>query len=130
VSEVRPLVLHDAPCDEGWDDDVHGRVAWRTLWSADRTPTEALTAGVAELAPGDRLAPHRHSPPELYYVLAGEGVVTMEDAEHDVRAGTAVFIPGDARHGIRNTGPGPLRFLYAFAVDAFGEVEYRYDTAP
>jgi quercetin dioxygenase-like cupin family protein len=60
-------------------------------------------------------------------VLEGRGVVTLEGAEHAVSRGSAVFIPADAEHGIRNTGPEPLRFLYAFPVDAFGDVEYRFN---
>jgi len=43
-----------------------------------------------------------------------------------VPAGTAVFIPGDAEHGIRDTGAGVLRFLHAFAVQSFTEVEHRW----
>ena len=41
-------------------------------------------------------------------------------------AGSAVFIPGDAEHGIRNTVEGTLRFVYAFATDAIDDVVYRF----
>ena len=109
-----------------WDDPVKGRVGWRTLFSADQTPTEALTAGVADLQPGGWLGLHRHTPPEIYYVLEGSGIVTLDGVEHPVAAGAAVFIPGDCEHGISNAGAAPLRFLYAFAVDSFAEVEYRF----
>ncbi len=111
---------------DGWDDPVKGRVGWRTLFSADQTPTQALTAGIAELQPGGWLGLHRHTPPEIYYVLEGSGIVTLDGVEHPVAAGTAVFIPGNCEHGISNAGAAPLRFLYAFAVDSFGEVEYRF----
>src|SRR5688500_3341619 len=125
---TRPLVVHERNLDcAGWDDPVNGRVAWRTLFSGDVTPTEALTCGIAELEPGGWLGLHRHAPAEIYYVLEGRGVVTLEGAEHAVSRGSAVFIPADAEHGIRNTGPEPLRFLYAFPVDAFGDVEYRFN---
>jgi oxalate decarboxylase/phosphoglucose isomerase-like protein (cupin superfamily) len=43
-----------------------------------------------------------------------------------VTAGSAVFVPGDAEHGIRNTGEGPLRFVYAFATDAVDDVVSRF----
>ena len=78
---------------------------WRTLLSADRTPTEALTMGVAELAPGTAHdpPPHRHAQPEAYYVLEGEGVVTISGEEHRVGAGSAVFIPGGAVHCVLNS---------------------------
>jgi quercetin dioxygenase-like cupin family protein len=127
VRPTRPLVVreHDLKRD-GWDDPQKGRVAWRTLFSGDLTETEALTCGVAELERDGWLGLHRHSPAEIYYVLEGSGIVTLDGAEHAVSAGSAVFIPGDAEHGIRNNGPGLLRFLYAFPVDAFGDVEYRF----
>ena len=124
---TRPLVIRDQDVGrDGWDDPQKGRVSWRTLFSGDQTATEALTCGVAELERDGWLGLHRHSPAEIYYVLEGRGTVTLEGAELAVSAGSAVFIPGDAEHGIRNTGFGLLRFLYAFPVDAFGDVEYRF----
>ena len=124
MANSNPVILQEAGCEEGWDDEQHGRVQWRTLFSAERTPTEALTAGVAEIGPGDQLKVHRHAPAELYYLLAGEGVVTIEGMEYPVRTNTAVFIPGNAPHGLRNTGQTTLRFFYVLAVNSFGEVEY------
>jgi quercetin dioxygenase-like cupin family protein len=127
MSSTEALVLTtEELAEDGWDDPVKGRVAWRTLFSGDVTPTEGLTAGVAELPPGGWLGLHRHTPPEIYYVLEGSGIVSLDGAERRVTAGAAVFIPADCEHGIRNDGTAPLRFLYAFAVDAFGEVEYRF----
>ena len=114
---------------EGWDDPVKGRIGWRTLFSGDTTPTEALTAGVAEVEPGGWLGLHRHTPAEIYFVLEGQGVVTLDGVEREVHAGSAVFIPGDCAHGIRNPHPRPLRLLYVFAVDSFAEVEYRFSEA-
>ncbi len=37
-----------------------------------------------------------------------------------------MFIPGDAEHGIRNTGGGTLRFVYAFATGSIDDVVYRF----
>lgn len=127
MPEVQPVVVHESQCEEErWEPPAPGTVRWRTLLSADRTPTSALTVGVAEIAPGgeDRLRLHRHGPPEIYYVVAGEGRVSIDGAEHEVRAGSAVFVPGDAWHAVRNTGSQPLRLLYTFPVDAFADVEY------
>jgi quercetin dioxygenase-like cupin family protein len=124
---VRAVVVRpeQAPT-EGWDDD-RGRLSWATLFSADRTPTEALTLGLATVPPGGFLAPHRHDPAEIYVVVAGRGILTLGRDEREVETGTAVFVPGDVRHGIRAAGTDPLRFLYAFAVDGFDQVEYRFD---
>jgi quercetin dioxygenase-like cupin family protein len=111
---------------ESWDDPVKGHIAWRTLFSGGLTPTDGLTAGIAEVEPGGWLGLHRHTPPEIYYVIEGSGIVTLEGIEHAVVAGSAVFIPGNAEHGVRNPGTTPLRFIYVFAIDSFVDVEYRF----
>ena len=100
---------------------------WKTLLSADRTPTGGLTLGVAEIPPGAGLPPHRHPPAEAYFVQSGEGYVEIEDRRTAVAPGAAVFIPPGARHGMVNTGDGPLRFLYVLAVDSLTEVDYRFE---
>lgn len=124
MNPTQPVVLHAAPCQEGWDDAGRGNVLWRTLFSSDITPTNALTAGVCEITPGNALEVHRHSAPEVYFILAGTGLMTVGDAEHVVRADSAIYVPGNALHGIRNIGTDLLRLFYVFAVDGFGEVKY------
>jgi quercetin dioxygenase-like cupin family protein len=129
---TKAVVVHDsAPPLEGWDDPVRGKVTWRTLFSGDRTPTSAMTMGVAEIAPGapNELRLHRHAQPEIYYILAGEGEVTIDGVTHGLRAGSSVFVPGNALHGARNTGPEVLRILYAFATDSFSDVVYEFPAA-
>jgi mannose-6-phosphate isomerase-like protein (cupin superfamily) len=127
---VQPLVVSvaDAP-QAGWDDPARGRVRWRTLFSQGLTNTAGMTCGVTELGPGDWLGLHRHAPPEVYYVLAGTGIVSLEDEEVQVKAGTTVFIPGMAEHAVRQTGNEVLRLFYAFPVDSFDSVEYLFSAS-
>jgi quercetin dioxygenase-like cupin family protein len=130
MQKAKPLVVQDKDCRrDSWNDSVKGKIGWRTLFSADATATDSLTAGVAEVEPGGWLGLHRHSPAEIYYVIEGRGVVTVDGAEHQVSPGSAVFIPGNAEHGVRNEGSATLRFLYAFAVDSFADVEYRFSAS-
>jgi mannose-6-phosphate isomerase-like protein (cupin superfamily) len=130
ANAVLPLVIAeaDAPQD-GWDDPVRGRLRWRTLFSRGLTQTAGMTCGVTELGPGDWLGLHRHAPPEVYYVFAGAGILSLEGREVPVSAGSAVFIPGMAEHGIRQTGNEVLRLFYAFPVDSFDSVEYLFSAA-
>lgn len=122
---AKPYITHvDDNARDGWNDPLHGKVSWHTLLSGDVTPTEGLTGGVAVLEPGDHLNVHRHEPPELYFIFEGEGIVTLDGTEKPVRAGHAVFIPGNALHGIRNDGAAVLRFFYAFPRDSFADVTY------
>jgi mannose-6-phosphate isomerase-like protein (cupin superfamily) len=130
MSEPTAFVVHEDDCPaDHWDDPVRGQVSFRTLLSADLTPSDKITLGVAELAPGEArsLSLHRHAPPEAYYILSGTGVVEIEGQTHPVRAGSTVFIPSNARHGAANTGDETLKLLYVFAVDSFSEIEYHFD---
>jgi mannose-6-phosphate isomerase-like protein (cupin superfamily) len=124
---AEPLVRRESDVDvDEWADPVRGHVGFRTLVGDGRTATSALTAGVSELGPGGWLGHHRHEPAEVYYILEGVGVVSIDGQEHAVEAGTVVFVPSDAEHGISNTGPAGLRFFYVFAADSFTEVAYRF----
>ncbi len=123
---VRPCVVQEAECPfEGWE-DAPGAVRWRTLVSGDRTASDSLTIGVAELRPGEAREPitHRHTQAEVYYVLSGEGIVRVDGRDHALRAGTTIFIPGNIEHGAIATGNETLRILYAFAADSFADIEY------
>jgi len=66
----------------------------------------------------------------LYISVAGAGVVSLDGEEIPVGVGSAVFIPGMAEHGIRQTGDEVLRLFYAFPVDSFDGVEYLFSAAP
>ena len=124
---MRPQVRDSSQVEsEVWDDPVRGDVSFRVLFSADRTPTSSLYTGLAELAPGGWLGLHRHTQAEVYHLVEGSGVVVLDGVEHPVGAGSAVFIPGDAEHGIRNTGDRPLRFVYAVATDSIDDAVHRF----
>ena len=123
-----PVVARESEREwETWaDQDIaaRGRVDWKTLFSQDVTPTEALTLGVARILPGNALNEHRHAEPEIYLVLDGVATVTVAGRESKVEAGAAIFIPGGAVHGCRNAETVELRFAYAFAADSFETIEY------
>jgi quercetin dioxygenase-like cupin family protein len=83
-----------------------------------------MTGGVATVAPGGFLALHRHAPPEIYFILEGEGCMSLDGRERPIKAGDGVFIPGNVEHGVRNEGSATLRILYVFPVDSFDEIKY------
>lgn len=103
-----PVVVPAANASlEEWSDPVRGNVGFRTLISGDVTPSSALTAGLAELAPGGWLGEHRHDPAEVYFVTEGEG------ASYASTAGTTRWrqaqqcsSPGDARTASATWGTG------------------------
>jgi quercetin dioxygenase-like cupin family protein len=108
------------------DEEVaaRGLVYWKTLLSADVTPSEALTMGIAKIPPAEALHEHRHQQAEIYLILEETGLVRIDGKARPVGAGSAVFIPGNVVHSCENTGASDLRFAYVFPANSFEEVEY------
>lgn len=65
----------------------------------------------ATLKPGETSRAHRLKSSEVYYILEGEGVMHVEDESAGVRPGQAIYIPGNSRQFIENTGGSELRLL-------------------
>jgi quercetin dioxygenase-like cupin family protein len=116
VEDVKP---------EAWN-DARGRLSFHTLISGEATPSNGLVAGVAVVEPGGSLALHSHAQPEIYFVLEGAAVVTVDGVERTVSTGDAVFIPGNARHASRNQSDKAFRILYVFPADRFDQIHYDF----
>lgn len=80
----------------------------------DRTNSTAIHQSLAEatLPPGAETEEHHHPrAEEMYYVLRGRGLMTLEGERREVEPGDGILIPPGTRHTIRNTGQEPLVFL-------------------
>ncbi|KAJ5694195.1 Cupin 2 conserved barrel [Penicillium majusculum] len=112
---------------ESFPTPTHGDVSWHTLISSPQTESTDLCAGIATCPPDTgHLCAHRHTQAEIYHILEGEGDVTIDGVVSRVRAGSTVFIPSDAEHGIVNTGNVDLRWFYVFPTGSFGDIVYRF----
>jgi len=60
---------------------------------------------------GQVFTPHALATSEVYYILAGQGAMQIDDETCVVEPGDAIYIPPDARQYIRNTGDSPLVFI-------------------
>ena len=66
----------------------------------------------AYLEPGETSYPHRLvESSEVYYILAGTGLMHIGGESAEVHAGQAVYIPAGAEQFIANTGDVRLEFL-------------------
>ncbi|GHG62027.1 cupin domain-containing protein [Streptomyces griseocarneus] len=103
--------VHD-PADVHGVHAAQGHSRWTCL--ARRTGLHGRWEAVewAWLPPGGVSGEHRHSrTEELYYVLDGQGEITLDGRPYPVRAGAAVLTALGRRHGLRNTGREPLSWL-------------------
>ena len=56
---------------------------------------------------------HSHKPEQIYYILEGEGIMTVNNEEKKVIPGNCIFIPSNSNHGPVNTGNKKLKYLSA-----------------
>jgi len=80
----------------------------------DRTTSEITRCSLAEevLPVGSAVGRHHHTETEeVYYILNGEGRMTVGDEVRDVAAGDAIFIPRGFVHSLENTGHEPMTIL-------------------
>lgn len=139
TTETQPLVLSPAQIEsqpfESFPDASRRILTWRTLISAPATATSKLIAGIAtcpateSLTDGKEghLRAHRHEQPEIYYIIAGRGLMEIEGNKFEVEKGALLYIPGNAEHGIKNIDKNEdLIWLYVFPGDEFEEVVYRF----
>jgi len=67
---------------------------------------------ISRYAPNAYVAEHVHKVQEqIYYVLEGEGILTLNGAEHLMRPHDYVYVPPGVRHSFTNTGLAGLVFL-------------------
>lgn len=72
-----------------------------------------LAITLVEMEPGGVQQVHSHKPEQMYYILEGSGIMTVNGEQRPVQAGDCVFYPSYAKHGLKNTGATVLRYLSA-----------------
>ncbi len=118
-----PMVIREWPSMYGAPGPVG--VAYYDFGSA---PAPAAFV-VLDMPPGTAEGEHNHrigDPPpgpfdEYYYVIAGNGEMTVDDAPIALRAGDMLRIPPGIAHGLRNTADDEsLRVFLCFISKAAG----------
>lgn len=93
-----------------FDNDMVKGVAGRVLiGKADGA--ENFCMRIFEVAPDGFSPRHAHEWEHEIFVHSGKGEVFNGSAWEPVTAGTAVFIPGNQEHQLKNTGDTPLAFV-------------------
>jgi len=67
---------------------------------------------ISRYAPNAFVEEHVHKVQEqIYYVIEGEGVLTLNDESHLMRPHDYVYVPPGVRHSFTNSGLGGLVFF-------------------
>jgi len=72
-----------------------------------------LGVSIAFVNPGEELPPHKHSNEEAYFVVQGEGIMTVEGYPEEIQLHKylSVYIPANSTHYTKNTGNEPLMMV-------------------
>jgi quercetin dioxygenase-like cupin family protein len=71
-----------------------------------------LSMQLLYIVPGGILYPHSHANEEIYYILEGKGKGEFGFQKPvDVEKGMFIHLPGNAIHGLENTGDGVMKVL-------------------
>ena len=80
---------------------------------------------ISRYAPAAYVGEHVHKVQEqVYYVLEGEGILTLDDTKNLMQANDYVYVPPGVRHSFTNTGTQGLVFL-VITTPASDEEEVR-----
>lgn len=72
--------------------------------------------------PGERLSLQLHRErSEHWFIVAGEGIVTLDGDDQTVNVGESVDIPAGTTHRVSNVGLVPLMFVEIQSGTYFGE---------
>ena len=81
-----------------------------------KTPNMPFVFRKRALKPGSGIGYHEQKEDEVYYVLSGKGVMTLDDKPVDVGPGTAILTRPGSSHGLKQVGDEDLVILIAYEV--------------
>ena len=73
-----------------------------------KVPNLELVFRKRVLKPGSGIGYHKQAEDEIYYVLSGRGVMTLDGKAHDVGPGTAILTRTGSSHGLKQVGADDL----------------------
>lgn len=85
------------------------------LVSEKTSDSKNLSITLVEMEPGGFQHKHSHEPEQMYYILSGEGEMTVNDETKVVTKGDCIFFSSNSIHGLENTGNSKLIYLSAAA---------------
>jgi mannose-6-phosphate isomerase-like protein (cupin superfamily) len=80
----------------------------------EKTPNLHFSFRKRVLKPGAGIGYHEQGEDEVYYVLSGRGVMTLDGTPTDVGPGAAILTRTGSSHGLKQVGSDDLVVIIAF----------------
>ena len=81
-----------------------------------KAPKLALVFRKRALKPGSGIGYHEQKEDEIYYVLSGRGMMTVDDKSFEVGPGAAVLTRPGSSHGLKQVGTEDLVIMINYEV--------------
>ncbi|HET6957586.1 MAG TPA: cupin domain-containing protein [Vicinamibacterales bacterium] len=110
------IVQHDADIakNEPGTHDGGGQTIGYSFF--DKTPGMKFVFRKRALHPGAGVGHHEQHEDEVYYVLSGKGVMTVDGTPVDMTPGTAVLTRPGSTHSLKQMGPDDLVVLISYEI--------------
>src|SRR5471032_2585738 len=110
------IVQHDAEIakQEPGTHDGGGQTIGYSFF--DKTPGMKFIFRKRALHPGAGVGIHEQHEDEVYYVLSGKGVMTVDDKPVEMTPGTAVLTRPGSTHALKQSGSEDLVVLIAYEI--------------
>lgn len=95
---------------------LHTGVNARRLQGLEAGPTERFWVGLSTYPPGSSANTSPTAQETVYLVTEGSLVLTVEDAEHQLRAGDSVHMPRGTVRSVTNTSGADAQLLVIIAT--------------
>ena len=82
----------------------------------DKTPGMTFIFRKRAFHPGSGVGLHEQHEDEVYYVLSGKGVMTVDDTKIDMTPGTAVLTRPGSSHSLKQMGSEDLVVLISYEI--------------
>ena len=82
----------------------------------DKTPGMHFVFRKRLFKPGSGVGYHEQHEDEVYYVLSGKGVMTVDDTKVDMTPGTAVLTRPGSSHSLKQVGAEDLVVLISYEI--------------
>jgi mannose-6-phosphate isomerase-like protein (cupin superfamily) len=77
--------------------------------------SSGFIVGCHTMDPGGGAPEHTHEKEqEAMFFYEGSGIATIDGVEYEIRPESVMLAPARIKHSIRNTGNGPLKFVFVY----------------
>ena len=82
---------------------------------------ERFVMGHVTVYPGGSVPLHSHPQEEVYYIVAGQGSIVVDQEIRNVQAGDCIYLSPDSSHMLKNTSTENMIMMFCYAPKTVAE---------